>query len=123
MSGVNITPFTDVVLVLLIVFMVSAPGILTSVLHIQLPGAEGDTGKDDASLVIGLDREGEIYIDGRTVPSEEFIESLKEKMNRDDVSKVILNADTRTKHGDVVNILDKIRKAGVQAVSVGTSHK
>jgi len=61
-SGINIVPFTDVVLVLLIVFMVSAPGILNTALNIRLPGATQAQQRHETHIDVGLDASGKIFI-------------------------------------------------------------
>lgn len=118
-SGINITPFTDVILVLLIVFMISAPGIYMYSFKIQLPGSKSNTGESSFSLVIGIDEKGTIFLSDRSVSEEE----LRQKLTSLEVKKkekVLLNADSRLNHGRVIEIVDLLRESGAQSVSVGT---
>lgn len=119
-SGVNITPFTDVVLVLLIVFMVSAPGILSSVLHIQLPHASSTDRVKNRSRVIGIDSKGNLFLDGSAVSKEDLTETIKKSLEKEEGTGFTVNADSRTPHGLVVEVLDLLRSSGVQKISVGT---
>ncbi len=121
-STVNITPFTDVALVILIVFMVSAPGILSSAIDIHLPTASSSVNQDKNEIRIGIDKNGILYLNQKKVTKEEL---EKEVMSSEDLSgkNAVINADSGASHGTVVEILDMLRKAGLKGVYVGTVRK
>ncbi len=119
-SSLNLTPFTDVVLVLLIVFMISAPGMLSSVLPIHLPRASSGDPGTRKGMVIGLEKGGELYLNGEAVTSDQLQSRLQELAKEKNAEAITLQADSRTEHGRVVEILDMVRKAGLDEVSVGT---
>jgi len=118
-SSVNITPFTDVVLVILIVFMVSAPGILSSHLDILLPKTGIDRSDIKVSHTIALDQEGMIYVNEKRVTDDEFTGQAKEWSESEIEEKILLNADKRVSHGRVVEVLDILRAQGVSGTYVG----
>ncbi len=120
-SGVNITPFTDVVLVLLIVFMVSAPGLLTSSLKIQLPGSSTAGESRGSQFTLGLDRSGTLYLEGKAVDEKQLRARLS-TLGEEDVT-ITLNADSRAAHGLVVEVMDLLRRAGVKKILVGAVKK
>lgn len=119
-SGINITPFTDVILVLLIVFMVSAPGLLSSSLNIVLPGSSTASSRVPSALVVALDREGHLYVDGKSMESG-ALEAKVKQIGKD--AQVTLNADARATHGRVVEVMDLLRRAGAEKIYVGTVNK
>jgi biopolymer transport protein ExbD len=124
-SGINIVPFTDVVLVLLIIFMIAAPGLLSSGLNVTLPGSSSADPSIPSKVTVALDREGRIYLEGRAIEGEteglaDEIKALVEK--RADLG-VVLNADTSARHGRVVEVLDALRNSGAKKIYVGTVQK
>ncbi|MFN3605187.1 MAG: ExbD/TolR family protein [Leptonema sp. (in: bacteria)] len=121
-SSINITPFTDVILVLLIIFMISAPSIFLSSLQIQLP--QGDTTKTPSQYteMIGIDKEGIFYYKNRTVSLEElkniFSKKPKEELNK---IEILINADKDTKHGYVINLINELKNLNYTKIYVGTT--
>ncbi len=122
-SGINIVPFTDVVLVLLIVFMISAPGLLNTALNIRLPGSTQASKRSDTKITVALDAEGKIYINGEVVAREKVQERVKELSKGEAGSEILLNADIKAHHGEVVELLDLLRQAGGSNVFIGTVRK
>lgn len=118
-SEINITPFTDIVLVLLIIFMIAAPGLLQTGLDINLPGSSGSESRQPAQVTVALDRRGALYLDGQPVSPEELPARLSSKLGGKKDTSVILNADSVSQHGQVVEILDTIRSSGARNIFVG----
>ena len=123
MSSINITPFTDIVLVLLIVFMIAAPGLVRSGLDISLPRSSSSKGELPKKWTVAMDREGGLYLNGEAVVRAELSEKLAAvRAEREDFS-IVLNADGRTEHGAVVEVLDILKKSGAKNIYVGTVRK
>jgi len=122
-SGINITPFTDIVLVLLIIFMITAPGLLYSGLDLNLPGSSSSLSLSGEKLAVGLDGKGQLYFEGKRVSGDELkkIVIMKIALNRE--FRVILNADSASSHGRVIEVLDLLRSTGAQHVYVGAVKK
>ncbi|MCE9598477.1 MAG: biopolymer transporter ExbD [Spirochaetia bacterium] len=121
-SGINIVPFTDVVLVLLIVFMVSAPGLLNTALNIRLPGATQGKQRQETHIDVGLDGAGKIYINNSPVERKD-VEAKIKVLIKENGAEILLNADVGAKHGEVVELLDLLRSAGGNNVYIGTVRK
>jgi biopolymer transport protein ExbD len=121
-SAVNITPVTDVALVILIVFMVSAPGFISSAMDIKLPSASTSSEKNRSDLRIGIDENGNLFYNQKSITVEELKKELSEIENPA-AKKAVINADTSAAHGKVVEILDLLRKSGIEGVYVGTLRK
>lgn len=122
-SGINIVPFTDVVLVLLIIFMIAAPGLVRSGLDINLPGASTSRSQTKTRWQVAVDDSGNLFLNARPIKSAALKEQLKAQLEKSSDTSVVLNADQATEHGKVVEVLDSIRAAGVKKIYVGTVRK
>ncbi|MCB1171698.1 MAG: biopolymer transporter ExbD [Leptospiraceae bacterium] len=121
-SSINITPFTDVILVLLIIFMISAPGLYQASFRIQLPGTSSGTNRSDYTVTIAAEREGRLYWNGEDVTEQEVKDRLG-KMEKPEESRILINADSELPHGKVVELVDLVRSSGATSVYVGTVPK
>jgi biopolymer transport protein ExbD len=121
-SAINITPVTDVALVILIVFMVSAPGIVSSAMDIKLPSASTSAEKTSADLRIGIDEKGNLFYNQKSITAEDLKKELS-GIENPAVKKAVINADSSAAHGKVVEILDLLRQSGIEGVYVGTLRK
>lgn len=117
-GNINITPFTDVILVLLIVFMISAPGMILSSFQIQLPGASGQK-RGHYDLTVGLSKDGSLYVNGQEIDRANLTKQL-ENLPKSSSKRILLNADSRAPYGQVIELIELMRKAGAEAVFAGT---
>jgi len=119
-SSINIVPFTDIVLVLLVVFMIAAPGIVSSGLDINLPGASSSKSQPQKRYNITMSSEGKIYFQNKEVSQEALELKIKELLKENPGASFILNADSAALHGRVVKALDLLRSMGAQKIYIGT---
>jgi len=119
-SSINITPFTDIVLVLLIVFMIAAPGLMNPGIDIELPGSTSAHTQKPADHTVGLDRQGKIYMDGKLISLEELRTTAAHDAAAKSSMRIVVNADASAKHGDVIRVIDTLKASGVADVYVGT---
>ena len=120
MSEINVTPFVDVMLVLLIIFMVTAP-MMTQGVDVALPEASSELlPADEEQIVVTIDKASNVYI-GKYQVSIEF---LKEKLNAllksKAVKEVYLKADKDISYGIVVRVMSEIKGAGVEKLGMLT---
>ena len=123
MTDINITPFTDVVLVLLIVFMVATPALYESNLKVELP--QGTTTAEDLmrDVVVTIDAEGGIYLDNRRVSLEELGTAMLEMTAAGEETRVIVNGDRNVKYDSVIDVMDALARAGVKSPGLGIELK
>ena len=123
MTDINITPFTDVVLVLLIVFMVATPALYESNLKVELP--QGTTTTEDAvrDVVVTIDADGGIYLDVRRVNLDELCEAMLQMTALGEESRVIVNGDRNVKYDAVMEVMDALARAGVKSPGLGIELK
>jgi biopolymer transport protein TolR len=118
MAEINVTPFVDVVLVLLIIFMLTAP-FLEGGIGVELPkaSAQGVDLRDET--VITLSAEGKVYVDDAEVPWVEFDRSLREALP-EGRGRVYLKADGRVNYGRVVQVIAKLKAIGIEDLGLVT---
>lgn len=121
-ADINIVPFVDIILVVLIIFMVTAPMITQNSLDINLSKASTASKLKDAQINVGISAEGKIQLNGKNVTSEELsfnIEAFKQKQQH---ARAIISADKNVPHGLVVTVIDAIKSGGVDnfAIMVGS---
>lgn len=119
-SGINIVPFTDIVLVLLVIFMIAAPGIVNSGLDVSLPGASTASSELPSRISVALDREGRVFLDGREVTGEALSLQIRSAVEKQKDLTIVLNADRESHHGKVIETLDALRSSGARNIYVGT---
>ncbi|ATO57883.1 biopolymer transporter ExbD [Bartonella sp. 1-1C] len=123
-SEINITPFIDVILVLLIVFMVAAP-LATSVLPVQLPTLTQTpiVAQTDEPIYITLQKDHALYIGKNHTSKTELIDLLLQKTQRNFETKIFIRADSEIDYGAVVDLLNQIRSAGYTKIGLVGLHK
>jgi len=118
MSEINVTPFVDVMLVLLIVFMVTAP-MLTVGVPVNLPNSDADSLPDDKEpLTLSINSKGEIFIQDSKVGYSELIPKLLAiSKNRTD-TRIYVRGDRNINYGRVMEIMGKLSGSGFSKVAL-----
>ena len=120
LSEINVTPFVDVMLVLLVIFMVTTP-MMQSGIGVNLPQAETDTAPADPGLKLTVTADKFIHIDGSVI-NINLLENRLRSYYQGKAKKIVyLNADESLPYGYVVSIMDIAKKCGVETVGLGTA--
>ncbi|MBA4366343.1 MAG: protein TolR [Desulfobacterium sp.] len=120
MSDINITPFVDVMLVLLIIFMVTAPMMVQGI-NVSLPEADsGPVSSDDNQLVVSIDKDGKVYINDLNVIPDLLGDKLKRIIENRVSKEVYLRADKSVSYGVVVHVMTEIKGAGIEKLGMLT---
>jgi len=120
MSEINVTPFVDVMLVLLIIFMVTAPMMVQGV-DVDLPKATSKALKgSEERLIISINDDFKVFINEQVVSVEFLTRKLGAILENFDKKNVYLRADKKVPYGIVVNVISKIKKAGVDSLGMIT---
>lgn len=119
-SEINVTPLVDVMLVLLIVFIVTAP-LMTNSVKVNLPkAAPTQSIQENKTVVLSVKPTGEVFLDKQKVVLENFENDLKQlKATKQDLS-LSLNADEGVNYGTVAKLLASIERVGVDKLSIIT---
>ncbi|MBI5740688.1 MAG: protein TolR [Nitrospirae bacterium] len=118
LSEINVTPFVDVMLVLLIIFMVTAP-LLQQGIDVNLPQAKGKEMAPSERVVITIKRDGKLYVDKAAVTIEKLRSDLVKTPNRE----VFLKADKDVPYGLVVAVMGELREIGIEKLGMVTEPK
>lgn len=120
-AEINITPFTDVILVLLIIFMITTPLIYQSSIKVTLPTASTkDTKQENKSFNITINREGMVYLDKNLVTHEELKEKIKSLHSKNQNMSVVLFSDQLVRYKEVVSVMDLLSELGIHNLSLAT---
>jgi len=120
MSEINVTPLVDVMLVLLIIFMVTAPMMVQGI-NVNLPKATAKALKgEEERLIISIDNEMKVFINEQVVSVEFLTQKLAAILENLKTKDVYLKADKQVPYGVVVNVISKIKKAGVDSLGMIT---
>lgn len=124
MAEINVTPLVDVMLVLLIIFMVTAPLLVTGV-PVELPESRANAlDQKDEPVEIAIDKEGATFIDGTEVPPSELaarLEELAASQDADNPRQIMLRGDTTISYGQMMRVMGELNRAGLNSVSLVTT--
>ena len=124
MAEINVTPLVDVMLVLLIIFMVTAPLLVTGV-PVELPESRANAlDQKDEPVEIAIDKEGVTFIDGTEVPPSELAARLGElsgAQDTDNPRQIMLRGDTTISYGQMMRVMGELNRAGLNSVSLVTN--
>ena len=113
-SEINVTPFVDVVLVLLVIFMVTAPALVKDVIGVQLPKATSSSEKAMQTLGVAVTRQGQVLVNGAPVEKEGLEQEARRILAQTPDAQAIISADSEARHGDVVKAIDWVKGAGIE---------
>jgi biopolymer transport protein ExbD/biopolymer transport protein TolR len=120
MSDINMTPLIDVMLVLLVIFMITAP-LMTSSLKLDLPKSEAGQPNDAPQFVsVALDPQGRLYVGDEVVDEATFSSRIGEAARRNPQTEVQLRADRSVPYGKVAELIGLVQKAGLTRVGFVT---
>ena len=120
MSDINVTPFVDVMLVLLIIFMVTAPMMMQGV-DVSLPEATAEPLESEKEhLIITIDTKNQVFINDFQVTVDGLAEKLKKILEGRSDREVFLKADKDISYGAVIHVMAEIKGAGVEKLGMVT---
>ncbi len=120
MSDINMTPLIDVMLVLLVIFIITAP-LMTSSLRLDLPKTEGATPSGAPSVVaLGIDAQGRLFLGDQAATAEELLAACKDAARRDPNTEVQLRADRTVPYGRVAEVMGWVQQAGLSRIGFVT---
>ncbi|MEE8658683.1 Tol-Pal system protein TolR [Acetobacteraceae bacterium EV16G] len=119
-AEINVTPLVDVMLVLLIIFMVTAP-MLTSGINVDLPKSSAAPHNVDVKPVnVSVKEDGTIYLDDHPVAEQDLVAQLRERVHDDQQQRIHVRGDLRLSYGQVARIMAMIAGAGFKRIALDT---
>lgn len=117
-SSINVTPLVDVMLVLLIIFMVTATFILAPSIKVSLPKAYTGENTPVSSIAIIIKKDGALYLNGKRTTEEIIRAVIPGALAKDPSLQAIIGADKDVLHGEVIHIIDLVRTLGVTKFAI-----
>lgn len=122
-NEINITPFVDIVLVLLILFMISTPALVQKGARISLPKGTKPEDITHVTLNLKITKEGDLWLDNRKITTLEMDQAFDRLQAARTASDAILSADVDVSHGRVMELVDRLRARGIQQIAFATDPK
>ena len=120
MSDINVTPFVDVMLVLLIIFMVTAP-LLTAGIKINLPESSSILKNEkNKPITVSIDKNNDIYLQKKKITKNQLIIKLTELKKNNQNLKIFLKGDKSLNYGEIMNLMSLMNKSGFKKVALVT---
>jgi biopolymer transport protein ExbD/biopolymer transport protein TolR len=121
MSDINMTPLIDVMLVLLVIFIITAP-LMSSSLRLDLPKAEGARSTETPVFIaVALDADGKLYLGEQAVTLPELREQAERAAGRNPATEVQLRADEKVPYGRVAELIGLLQQAGLSRIGFITA--
>ncbi|MBI2392568.1 MAG: biopolymer transporter ExbD [Deltaproteobacteria bacterium] len=115
-AGINVTPLVDIMLVLLIIFMVTAKIIVSQAIPLDLPKAASG-GETQMIFTVTIDKDGKVLADKRPMPTDaELRKAAADALAKNKDLRTVIQASSQVNHGTVIHVLDELRQAGIQKI-------
>lgn len=115
MNQINVVPYIDVTLVLLVIFMVTSP--MTNPGVVDLPEVGQELKQTGAPIVVSVKKDGSIELAGKSVERDELLAQIKQQLEAKD-RPVVVAADEKTQYGKVIAVMDLLKQAKVEKVGL-----
>jgi len=122
-GGINIVPLVDVVLVLLVIFMVTAPMMMKQTMDLTLPKARTSDARSAETLGLVITKAGQVLVNGKASSLEGLESEIKLAVGANPEIQAVISADLDITHGLVVQVIDAVRQAGVVKFALEVERK
>lgn len=117
-TAINITPLVDIMLVLLIIFMVTANFIVEPQIKVELPKASTGEPSEPENFAVVITKDGKLYLDGDEVDMAALHFTLVERLKNTPDVQAVISADKEVMHGRVVEVVDLVRRTGCKRFAI-----
>jgi biopolymer transport protein ExbD len=119
-TGINVTPLVDVGLVLVIIFMVTAPLFEQPALQVTIPKTHTEEGEEKENVTVTISADGKTAVNEREVSPEQLEPVLKYKLSHLGEKNVVLRADQDALHGELLRVMRVAKELGAKSISIAT---
>lgn len=123
MAEINITPFTDVILVLLIIFMITTPMLVQPGLKVNLPKTQTTDNTDATNIEVLISRDGHIYLEGKQVHAANVEDTIKRLITGHPDKPVVIKGDKDVKYENIMSFMDMAKKAGATKFALAVENQ
>ena len=117
-SNINVTPFVDIILVVLIIFMLTSSLILSPSITVDLPTASSGSDTEAIDVDVTIFESGDIIFEGSVVSKVRLADSVKNLLKENKKINTVISADGSVPHGEVVNVMDILKSSGIDKISL-----
>lgn len=118
MADINVTPFVDIVLVLLIILMVTSAEIVRASIKVDLPSAASGGESVESTLNFVITKEGDIYMDGAKSSEAEIVAKIRTEKENNPKLQAVIAADKGVVYGTVVHVIDIVKQNGIASFAL-----
>lgn len=122
-TSINVTPFVDIILVVLIIFMVTTPIIMKPSINIQLPKAASSDESKPTQLNIAISAQGVIQVNGSTTEESKLQALAADILAKNPEAQAVIAADKDVPHGKVIGVIDAVKTAGITKFAISIDKK
>jgi biopolymer transport protein ExbD len=117
-AEINVTPLVDIMLVLLIIFMLTAHLIAKQAIEVELPRASQSSTLPPTTITVTLTKDGALYLNGSTVTPDALRSAVKASVAKDPKTQAVIVGDKSVTHGRVIWVLDTIKSLGITSFAI-----
>jgi biopolymer transport protein ExbD len=117
-NDINITPFVDVVLVLLVIFMVTAPMMMKDIIGLNLPKTSSSESQSLSTLAIAVTKSGQYLLNGELLTDDALKEKAVAAHSQNAQVQAVISADIDARHGDVMRVIDIVKTIGIDNFAI-----
>lgn len=117
-SNINVTPFVDIVLVLLVIFMITAPALMKELIDIKLPQTMTSDLSKSETVGIAINKEAQILLNGVLVTEAELKLEIQNRIQTNPEVQGLISADVLLPYGEVIKLIDVLKQAGLNRFAV-----
>jgi biopolymer transport protein ExbD len=117
-NDINITPFVDVVLVLLVIFMVTAPMMMKDIIGLNLPKTSSSESQSLSTLAIAVTKSGQYILNGELLTDDVLRERAQKAREQNPQVQAVISADVDARHGDVMKVIDIVKTIGIDNFAI-----
>jgi biopolymer transport protein ExbD len=118
LSEINVVPLVDIILVVLIIFMVTAPMIMKPSINVNLPKASSGDKTESKQFNIIISAEGKIQLNGQTTDAAALKIAAEAEQKKNPEIQAVIQADKNVSHGQVVTVMDAIKQGGIKKFAI-----
>ena len=119
-SGINVTPLVDVSLVLVLIFIVTSPFFVKNLIQVRIPTATSATSEDEENITVSITAGEEYAVNEAVVQKEDLAVELSRQKEESNLSFLLIRADEKVAHGDVLDVLKLGKKMGFRRIAFAT---
>lgn len=121
-ASIDMTPMLDIVFIMLIFFIVTTSFVKEAGIQVNKPEASNTTKEPSANIFIAIRDTGEVWMDKRQVDVERVGANIERMLAEQPTDVVVIQADTKAEHGVVVEVMDQIKEAGIDKISIAAEN-